>query len=376
MRILIITSSYPRTPDDTINAGVFVRDFAVALHRLGNEVEVITHRKRGRVDYQEPFCVQEFFWFGGEPTLTSLNLKTPWGAFGATSLLVSGILKLRSKIYNFKPDVICAMWATPSGFIARSVCPRYGVPYAVWLLGSDVWRYEKSFLGRRMLRWICEPAKFLFADGVELARRVENLVGRAIAFLPSSRDLSRFVNEIPALDGLSDSYLFVGRFEYNKGPDVLASAIRIYASRGGVSRFFIFGLGTMKKHIENALKEFIEKGQVTVGDMITPEKLVAYLKSVKALVIPSRIESIPVIFSDAMQAGCPVIVTDVGDLKQLVSSFGVGVVVPPENAEALASALAEFDKIGKVSFARGCGEAAKQFSPLSSAKRFLEIVRA
>lgn len=376
MKILIVTSSYPRTPDDTINAGVFVRDFAVALHNLGNEVEVVTHRKSGRADYKEPFCVREFFWFGSEPTLTSLNLKTPWGALGAVSLLVFGISKLRSRIKRFKPAIVCAMWATPSGFIARGACPRFGTPYAVWLLGSDVWRYEDSSRGRKMLRWVCKPAKFLFADGVELGKRAKNLLGREPLFLPSNRDLSRFINETPALEGLSDSYLFVGRFDYNKGPDVLASAIRVYSSRGGKSRFFLFGLGALKKQVENALRELVEKKQVSIGGVIAPEKLVAHLKGVKALIIPSRLESIPVIFSDAMQAGCPVISTDVGDLKELVKLFGVGIVVPKENPEALASAFEEFDRVGRAGFERGCSGAAKKFSPSGSAQKFLEIIGA
>ena len=374
MRILIITSSYPRTPNDTINAGVFVRDFALALHRLGNEVEIVTHRKRGKTDYREPFCVREFFWLGGEPTLTSLNLKTPWGIVGATSLLLSGMFKLCSRIRAFKPDLVCAMWATPAGFIARRVCTRYGVPYAVWLLGSDVWRYEHSAWGKKMLRKIVEPAKFLFADGIELAKRAEKITERTPNFLPSSRDLSGLVGEIPALKGVNDSYIFVGRFDYNKGPDVFASAIRIYAGHGGTSRFSLFGLGALKNQAESELKDLIERGQVSVKGVIGPEDLVAHLKSARALVIPSRRESIPVIFSDAMQANCPVISTSVGDLDELVRRYKVGIVVPSEDPEALASAFDEMDRVGRVGFEGGCKEAAEQFSPIGSARKFLGII--
>ncbi|MBL7184375.1 MAG: glycosyltransferase [Anaerolineae bacterium] len=65
------------------------------------------------------------------------------------------------------------------------------------------------------------------------------------------------------------------------------------------------------------------------------------MKACDALVIPSHIESIPILFSDAMQVGIPVVATDVGDLGQLVRQYGVGVVVDPEDPEALAGAMGE-----------------------------------
>jgi glycosyltransferase involved in cell wall biosynthesis len=57
------------------------------------------------------------------------------------------------------------------------------------------------------------------------------------------------------------------------------------------------------------------------------------------LVIPSRIESIPLIFVDALQMRLPIIAADVGDLGKLVRRFGVGKVVPPTNHVALAAAM-------------------------------------
>jgi len=374
MRVLIVTSSYPRAPEDTINAGVFVRDFALALSRADCDIEVITHRKRGDSDYRDPFDVHEFSWLGSEPILTSLNLKTPWGAAGAFSLLASGMRKLSARVREFKPDLVLAMWAVPSGFVARLVCPRCGIPYAVWLLGSDVWRYERSSMGRGMLRWILGPARFLFADGVELAERVEGIVGRMPEFLPSSRDLARYLEEAEPLRGVEDSYLFVGRFEHNKGPDVLAEAIRIYVGRGGNSRFLLFGLGALKERVEVMLDDLVGEGQVEVGAVIGPEDLAAHLKAVRALVIPSRNESIPVIFSDAVQAGCPVIATNVGDLEELVVRFDIGLIVPKEDPGALASAFERMDALERNSFEGKCREAAGMFSPDGSARKFLEIV--
>ncbi len=374
MRILIVTSSYPRGPDDTINAGVFVRDFALALTRAGCAVEVITHRKRGASDYREPFGVHEFSWLGDEPILTSLDLKSLRGAVGAASLLLSGARLLRARMREFEPDAVLAMWAVPSGFIARLVCPRLGVPFAVWLLGSDVWRYERGFFGRAMLRWILDPARLLLADGIELGERVRGIVNKSPRFLPSSRDMTEYLARAEPARGVEDSYLFVGRFEFNKGPDVLADAIEEYVARGGRSRFLLFGLGSLKERVERKLNRLAGEGRVVVGGVIGPDELAAHLKAVRALVIPSRVESIPVIFSDAMQARCPVIATDVGDLKALVERFGVGFVVPKEDPQSLAAAFERMDAVERASFEDGCREAAAMFSPDGSARSFMELI--
>jgi glycosyltransferase involved in cell wall biosynthesis len=67
--------------------------------------------------------------------------------------------------------------------------------------------------------------------------------------------------------------------------------------------------------------------------------LAAYLEVADYIVIPSRIESIPVILSDALQKGCPMIATNVGDMGKMLIEHQAGYVVAPENPPALAHTL-------------------------------------
>jgi glycosyltransferase involved in cell wall biosynthesis len=52
-------------------------------------------------------------------------------------------------------------------------------------------------------------------------------------------------------------------------------------------------------------------------------------------VIPSRSESIPLVFSEALRFNKKLIVTDVGDMGLLGRRYGVAGVVPPEDPVAL-----------------------------------------
>jgi glycosyltransferase involved in cell wall biosynthesis len=105
--------------------------------------------------------------------------------------------------------------------------------------------------------------------------------------------------------------------------------------------------------------------------------LAAYIKACDCLVIPSRQESIPVVFSEAIQMGIPMLVTDTGDMGTLAREHGLMDPVPPEDADALASAMrafaddsAEFKRL----FSAARTELLRMFDPEMIVDRFLAAV--
>jgi glycosyltransferase involved in cell wall biosynthesis len=94
---------------------------------------------------------------------------------------------------------------------------------------------------------------------------------------------------------------------------------------------------------------------------IQAQDLADYLHSVSYLIIPSRIESIPVIFSDALQIGTPVVTMPAGDLAEMVRDFGCGIVAKEVTAYALARALEEAMTHDRTAFAAGVRQAYQQF---------------
>ena len=57
------------------------------------------------------------------------------------------------------------------------------------------------------------------------------------------------------------------------------------------------------------------------------------------LVVPSRIESIPQVIKEAFFLQVPVIATNVGGIPELISNNITGLLVPPENPEAMTDAI-------------------------------------
>jgi len=136
------------------------------------------------------------------------------------------------------------------------------------------------------------------------------------------------------------NYLFIGRYHYNKGPDILIEAItkldplvkkKVY--------FHFFGGGPLESRLKKMIKTYDLTGVICLKGYIEQKEAAAYLRGCDALVIPSRIESIPVILSDAMQLECPVLVSDVGDMGKIVRMNKAGIIFPSNSPVKLAKAI-------------------------------------
>jgi glycosyltransferase involved in cell wall biosynthesis len=68
---------------------------------------------------------------------------------------------------------------------------------------------------------------------------------------------------------------------------------------------------------------------------VSEEALGLLYESSDCVVIPSRSESIPLVFSEALKFNKELIVTDVGDMGMLGRQYGVAWVIPPEDPVAL-----------------------------------------
>ena len=108
---------------------------------------------------------------------------------------------------------------------------------------------------------------------------------------------------------------------------------------------------------------------MTVGGYADAAVAVSWLAACDCVVIPSRMESIPVVFSDALQMGRPLIASDVGDMGTLLRAHPAGLVVPPEDATALCAAMLQMAAGDRSRYAPRIQELAAQFDVTKVAAR-------
>jgi len=188
-------------------------------------------------------------------------------------------------------------------------------------------------------------ARACYADGIELARDAGEIAARPVSFLPSARATTRIRETQPrSIPPYRMTYL--GRWHANKGIDLLLDSLQLLDAEDWrrIGRIDLHGGGPLERLVRQRVGALAKAGRpVAAHGFLSHENAQTLLANTDYLLIPSRIESIPLVFSDAMKLGCAVVSTPVGDLPQLIADHGVGVlsdgVEPAYYADAIRHAL-------------------------------------
>ena len=376
MRICLVTHCFPHTDHD-VN-GNWIPQFVKLLIERGHHVSVLTPRmyvKNGNTPKTDwPFDVRYFCWRGGERRLGQLNLLHPADTIALVSLLRRGRIELERRIDEQNIDLCLGVWTIPSGYFCMRAKQRRDIPYAVWMLGSDLNVYGRKRFFRRVISNVLRRADFLFANSNQLLEQARKLAGKACEFMPTNRILPSGDRSPLELDKAMINFLYVGRLEKVKGIDILVEAMIHLLRKGREASLYVVGDGSLRPGLISRLREKGIEDRVSFVGWADPNTVAAYLRACDLLVVPSRSEGMPVVYWEAMQAGKPVIVTDAGDMAYYTREFRVGKVVPPDDAESLGEALEEFLD-GAVSFdEEGIRKLAEESSLENAADIFLQTV--
>ena len=124
-------------------------------------------------------------------------------------------------------------------------------------------------------------------------------------------------------------FLFIGRLEDGKGPDLAAAAAR----RAGVP-LRIIGDGPMRAALERDYPEVIFAGRRSF------EEIGPLAAQARALVMPSRYpEPYGLVAAEALWSGLPVIAANTAFLAPDIVAAGAGFSAPPRDEQALAEAM-------------------------------------
>lgn len=373
MKILLISTSFPVNEDGSEAAGSFVKDFIETLNDQGHDVAVIVPIV-GRKPYNKKSNI-DYFWFSvPKLPLSLLSPKKPQDWWSIIATLQQGKKAVDQAVNSFHPDHVFALWALPSGHWARYAKRRYNIPYSIWALGSDIWSLGKVPVIKSYLKKVLQSANNCFADGYKLAEDVTKISNKACGFLPSTRQLP--VCGLPLIQSKPPYRLcFLGRWHPNKGIDLLLEALLLLEDKDweNIDKVRIAGGGPM----ENLVKDQVNKLQLK-GLPVSLEGFQDKLGAAELLtwadyvIIPSRIESIPVIFSDAMQAMRPVIAMPVGDIPLLMDKYNCGVLVDSVSAQLLSEAIKKAIKIQANYYDKEINLAKKAFELPSISQQFLQ----
>lgn len=370
--LVVVTTSFPSLGDGSEAAGSFVSDFVEEVSKLRPVRVVAPGRVTGREYWADGVDLFRF-QAPGQP----LSTLQPWRLRDLLSIrrvLVHGKVSTREAVAYGPTSHILALWALPSGYWARCISRETGVPYSVWTLGSDIWSLGRLPVVRSYLRRVLFNAHACFSDGIQLAQDTSRIGRREAKFLPSTRRIERKRTE-PLRMAPPYRLLFLGRWHVNKGIDLLIDALKMLSDADWqrIETVEICGGGP--------LEAMVHAGVEALRSDARPVEWRGYLDKAAAegailradyLLIPSRIESIPVVFSDAIKLSCPVLSMPVGDLPYLLSlTPACGLVADSISPRAFSLLIAKAVRCTRAPFVHGLKECAARFSLDSSTRRLM-----
>jgi len=276
--------------------------------------------------------------------------------------------------HGYKGDILL-------GFLPRRV--RY-LPLVCTVHG---WTGVNGFSKMRLYEWV---------DGLSLRRAdAVCLVSGAMRDLPAIRaiDPSKVhvvPNGVPELDlsmsapedEIADfcrkgfAVISIGRLSKEKGYDILIEAFSHVHKEHPATFLIIIGEGPDRSRLESIVRaKSLESAVMLPGYR---ENAWRYLVECGLFVLPSFTEGMPVTLLEALQVGIPIVATRVGGVPGLLSGCGNGLLVPPGDINALASAIKGFipsQGTAERSTTRFRVEKARLHSPGAMAEAYDELYR-
>ncbi|MEQ1858315.1 MAG: glycosyltransferase family 4 protein [Chthoniobacteraceae bacterium] len=333
MRILVLCYEYPPIGG---GGGRVAKSIAQALVARGHDVRVQTAALGWKSSRGMIGGVDVFRKASGRRAPDTCRVHE-MASYCATSFLPT----LRH-IREWRPEVIHAHFAVPTGVIAWLVHRVTGVPYVLTAHLGDV------------PGGVPEQTDTLFKFAGGLAARVwrdaaactavstfvQELAERAYA-----RKVERILNGID----LSDAPLappeamrrrhlvFVGRFNPQKRPDFLIEALRWVTHSGW--KLTMIGDGPMMTRVRSMVSAQRLDEFVTMRGWLDAREVDAVLREADILCMPSSSEGMPVAAVEALKHGLAIMASDIPGVRDVVEDGVNGFRLPVNDVEGFARKL-------------------------------------
>jgi glycosyltransferase involved in cell wall biosynthesis len=357
--VVIVTTSYPRFPGDSV--GTFMEPIAKSVAARGHEVHVVAPWHplvtRGGEDDGVRF---HFYRYAPHPSLNVFGYAAAMRAdvslrraalVAAPLALAAGWREARRVARRHGATVMHGHWVIPGGVTAAAAAPS--LPLVISLHGSDVYVAETLAPARVAARQAFRRAGFVTACSDDLARRAIALGADAarIETVPYGVDTTRFRPD-PAVRrrvrdtlGIPDAVslaLAAGRLVRKKGFEYLIDAI---ATAPGTV-LAIAGEGTLGAELRDRARLAGLGERVRFLGNQTQDHIAELLMAADMVVVPSvrddsgNVDGLPNVVLEALASGTPLITTTAGGIGTVVDHERTAIVVPERDPRALSDALA------------------------------------
>ena len=242
-------------------------------------------------------------------------------------------------------DFVLCEGDVPAAIAARALKRERGTPYGIVTHGDMATRPKGSFDPRlsALYRWAeqrsARDADLVVALGSTMAELAQRRGARdkAIAIVPNGIDADEIGIDPNAGRADTDTIelVFVGRLAIEKGVLPLIDAARILRDRGVAFHLTIVGGGPLA----DAVRDRASGLNVDLLGEQPRASLGAHFQRADVAIVPSLNEPFGLVIVEALACGTPVIASNVDDIPMIVRHDENGLLVPANDADALANAI-------------------------------------
>ena len=352
-RLLVLTSTYPRWPEDPEPG--FVHELSWRLAER-YEVHVLCPHAPGADDEA---CLQGVFvhryryaparWEtlnqGGGILANLKHRRWKWGLvpFFLLGQMFATVRLLRS----LQPTIVHAHWIVPQGLVL-AVLRRFGVHVPPVLLtshGGDLFSLRGGLFARLKTWALRDVAAVTVVSKAMVEPALRLGVDReAVRVIPMGVDFQRRFSASTAARRRHE-ILFVGRLVEKKGVRYLLDAMPEVLARVPDARLTIVGYGPELEALRQKTRRLGISGKVIFTGALPQHQLPEHYQTASLFVAPfveagsGDLEGFPVALMEAVACECPLLAGDLEVLRDAFGSLADSVLVDPRKTSLLAERI-------------------------------------
>jgi glycosyltransferase involved in cell wall biosynthesis len=359
--VVMVTSSYPRFPGDSV--GTFMESIAKSVAARGHAVHLVApwHPLIRRAP-EEDGVTFHFYRYAPLPALNVFgyaaamraDVSLRGAAYAAAPLaLAQGWRTARKIARRHRATVMHGHWVVPGGITAALAARN--LPLVVSLHGSDVYVAETFGPARAAARFAFARAGVVTACSADLGRRAVALGAdpARVEVVPYGVDVERFKPDealrtgYRARLGVGDDdrvLLAAGRLVRKKGFEYLIDAMPAIVRRQPAI-LAIAGEGDLEAALRDRASRSVAADRIRFLGNVSQDDIARYLAAADVAVVPSvrddagNVDGLPNVVMEALASGTPLVTTAAGGIGAVVSHEQTALVVSERDSAALADAV-------------------------------------
>jgi len=355
-KILIITSSYPVSPGDF--QGNFIEQQVKSLRDKGYTIVILTpyiigsnffEKQESITIYRFPYffpikyhrlCSTSGMYFGFQKSILGKLQTTP---YVLALVFFTGFIIRKEKI-----SLIHTHWIIPQGLAGSFWRLITGIPHVTTSHVLDVTIAKQIPVLKILIEYVLKNCDSITVNSNYTKGQLDqyNHFSHPISVIPMGFNNQKIHSAAPKFNKDSKiSIIFVGRLIIWKGVDTLIYAINHIKDIYPGIELIIVGDGPERLRLETLVMNLELKKIVRFTGKVSDDTLNKFYDLSQIFVLPSKphegivMEGLGVVLLEAMASGVPVIGSKTGGIPDIIADGINGLLVPPGDPEALASAI-------------------------------------